>query len=61
MQVEPLGERTHRLESVGPAEGQRWFGVAKEIFELGERIGSVQRQQHRARAQASKGDNDHVS
>ena len=60
-QVERLRERTNCLEPVGTAEGERRFGVAKEIFELGERIGGVQRQQHRARPKTSQGDDNHVS
>ena len=60
-QVERLRKRANRLEPVGTAKGERRFGVAKKIFELGERVGGVQRQQNRARSKASEHDNDHVS
>ena len=59
-QVERLRKRANRLEPVGTAKGERRFGVAKKIFELGERIGSVQRQENRARSKTSERNNDHV-
>ena len=55
-----MRERANRLERVGAAEGQRRLGVAEEIFELGERIGGVQRQQNRAGAKASQREHDCV-
>src|ERR1700722_17520219 len=60
-QVELLRERANGLEPVGTAEGERRFGVAKEIFELGKRVGRVQRQQHRPRPKTSGGDANHVN
>ena len=48
------------VEPVGPAEDERGLGVAEEIFELGQRIGGVQRQQDRAGAKAGQRDHNHV-
>ena len=59
-QAELPRKRSNRLDLAGPAEGQRRLGVAKEIFELGERIGGVQRQQNRAGAKASQREHDCV-
>ena len=44
--------------SRGPAERQRRAGVVKEIFELGQRIGGVERQQRRAGAKTGEREHD---
>ena len=59
-QAELRCERSQGSEPIGPAERQRGLGVAEEIFELGERIGGVQRQKHGAGAKAGERDHDRV-
>ena len=44
----------------GAADRQRRAGVGEEIFEFGERIGGVERQQRRAGLQAGERQHDHV-
>ena len=66
--AEALGRRqaelscklARRRQHVGAAEGQRRLGVAEEIFEFGERIGRVQRQERGPRPQASERQHDRV-
>ena len=59
-QAELCDERAHRLKRSRPADRQRRLGVGQKIFELGQRIGDIQRQQHRAGAQAREHQHDHV-
>ena len=59
-QSEPVGERAHGVQGLGPAHRQRRLRIAQEIFELGQRIGGVQRQQRSAGAQARKREHDRV-
>ena len=53
-------ERAHRLEHRGPAERQRRAGVGEEIFEFGQRIGGVQRQQRGPGAKTGERQHDGV-
>ncbi len=55
-----MRERLDGGERFGLAKRQRRLSVGKKIFELGERISRVQRQQRRAGAKARERDHDHV-
>ena len=60
MQAELRGQFAHRRERSRAADGERGRRIVEEIFELGERIGGVERQQRRARLQAGEQQHDGV-
>ena len=60
LQAELSREVAQRSERSRPADRQRGAGVGEEIFELGERVGGVERQQRGARLQAGEREHDHV-
>ena len=53
-------ERAHRLEARGAAQRQRRPGVGEEIFEFGQGIGGIERQQRRPRAETRQRQHDRV-
>ena len=58
VEAELGGERARRRQRFRPADRQRRRGVGEKIFELGERIGGVERQQRRPRLEAGERQHD---
>ncbi len=52
--AQPRHQRRHRLAVLRPADNQPRFGIADEVLDLGQRIGGVERQEHRAGPQTGE-------
>jgi len=59
-QAELVSESAHGLQRRRTAEDEGRLGIGKEIFELGQRIGDIERQQRGAGAMAGEQQHDHI-